>query len=310
MKSFFIRFKDQIVKFVKGAAIGIAVIVPGVSGGTLAVLLNIYDDMLEAIGGITKHFKKSIFVLLPIGLGALTGAIALMYPISWGLDNYPLATATLFVGLIIGGIPSFYKKIEGHENVRDIIIGIVACALLIVLCFSTSLPEVNLLNVEWHMYPLLILIGVLAASALVLPGISGSMVLLLIGFYRPLMEIVKQCLKFENLGNNILIMIPFAIGLIAGFYLLSKLMSFALKKHATMTYFIILGLIFGSIPGIYYALYQDGMNLGATSIPEWIVAAVLLVVGIGASIAVATFGKKMASKKEEQKQIEETTPAE
>ena len=106
MKNLLQKFKKPLVNFVKGIAIGIAMIIPGVSGGTLALILGIYSDLIDSVNGLFKHFGKSIKTLLPIILGALVGFLALVTPIKYGLENCPLVVITLFVGLIIGGIPS------------------------------------------------------------------------------------------------------------------------------------------------------------------------------------------------------------
>ena len=113
MKNFFIKFKEQITNFLKGMGIGAACIVPGVSGGTLAVMFNIFDKMIEAINGLFKHFKKSFLFLLPIILGIVFAIAALIIPINYAFDYIPFPIISMFAGFIIGSLPSLFKKIKG-----------------------------------------------------------------------------------------------------------------------------------------------------------------------------------------------------
>lgn len=301
LKAFVIRFKNEIVKFVKGMAIGVACIVPGVSGGTLAVLLNIYDEMLEAIGSITKHFKKSFITLLPIFLGVLAGIIALILPINWGLENYPFATVTLFIGLIIGGLPSLYRKVSSKKTPLNFTLIFISLTVVVLLCLAKPTVVISLSNPEWYMYLLLVVVGVLASAALVVPGISGSMLLLLIGFYEPIMAVLKELMHFDNLGSNVLLLVPFALGILLGFVLMSKLISFCLKKWPIATYYCIIGFILGSLFGIYYAINDQLFN---REIGEYVVSIFLLAVGIGISLFVGKYGEKENQANIKQKQLE------
>ena len=105
--------KDFFLNLLKGSAIGISMIIPGFSGGTIAVLLNIYDSILEAITGIFKNFKRSILTLLPLVIGAVIGFIILVFPLEYSLAKIPLIITSLFVGFIIGGLPFLFKKVQG-----------------------------------------------------------------------------------------------------------------------------------------------------------------------------------------------------
>ena len=131
MKNFFIKFKDIILYFVKGIAIGIAMIVPGVSGGTLALMMGIYKDIIDSINGLFKHFGKSMKVLIPVILGLLVGFLALVTPIKYGLEKCPLVVITLFAGLIIGGIPTLYRKVHGHESPKGFILTLLAIGFMV-----------------------------------------------------------------------------------------------------------------------------------------------------------------------------------
>ena len=247
MKKFFNKFKNSLIRFLKGIIIGIAMIIPGVSGGTLAVLLNIYDELIDSINNLFKDFKKSISILLPILIGAGVGFIALVVPISYGLEKCPLIIISLF-----SGIPQLYKKVQGHEKPRSIIFALLSISLLIGLCFVVTNIVVDFSTIKLGLLLYLLLGGFLASCALVVPGISGSMIMMILGLYSPILIILEEILSFQNLGHNLLIVLPLAAGLVFGFLSIAKLMGFLLKKHTIDTYFSIIGFVVGSIFMIYY----------------------------------------------------------
>lgn len=127
----------SLIKILKGVLIGIAAIVPGFSGGTIACIVNCYDELIEAISGIKKHFKQSILTLLPYLLGILIGALSI-FPISWGLNNYPLITVCLFAGLLIGSMPSFYNNIKGKATKNNLLSAFI-CGILFLGLIITNL---------------------------------------------------------------------------------------------------------------------------------------------------------------------------
>ena len=256
IKSFFSHLGKTSSYFFKGIAVGIAMIIPGVSGGTLAVILKIYDDLINAVNQIFKHFKDSMKVILPVLLGAVVGFIALVFPLKWGLEHCPLIVVTLFVGFIVGSLPSLYKNVSGKESPISFIWGVIFLALMIGLCFLPS-ANVNTISLNVGTWFYLVLIGFIVSSALVAPGISGSMLLMVLGFYESILNIVSEIIKFQNLGHNILILIPLAIGIVLGFFVVSFVMGKLLKHYPVPTYFAIMGLIVGSIACIYTKTFSD-----------------------------------------------------
>lgn len=273
------KLKNFISNCAKGVAIGVSMIIPGFSGGTIAVLMNIYDKLLEAVTGIFKNFKKSILFLLPIIIGAVLGFVGLVVPLEYGLSHIPLIIVSLFVGLIIGGIPFIYKKVQGKENLVSIIVGVLAMALTISLCFIKGGISIDFSSLNVGSFLYLILAGALASIALVAPGISGSMTLMVLGVYTTIITSLKEILSFENLVHNALLLIPLAIGLVVGFFLMSMLMKYLLLKHTTSTYFAILGFIIGSIVTIYYVTITDEQYPVVFDAPNIIFSVITLIVG-------------------------------
>lgn len=286
--------KDFFLNLLKGSAIGISMIIPGFSGGTIAVLLNIYDSILEAITGIFKNFKRSILTLLPLVIGAVIGFIILVFPLEYSLAKIPLIITSLFVGFIIGGLPFLYKKVQGKENFVSILVGLLTMAFTISLCFIKSSFTIDLSTINVGTWFYLLLSGFLASIALVAPGISGSMTLMVLGVYASLISTIKELISFSNLTHNILVIIPVAIGLVIGFFLMSFLMKYLLKKHTISTYFAILGFIIGSIVTIYYTAISDAKTPITFDITNISFSLIALIIGIGGTFLV----ERLAFKKQ------------
>ena len=175
-----------LLDILRGVAIGLAFIIPGFSGGSVAAILGIYEKLVGAIADFFKHFKSSFLTLLPIVLGMLLGIAALILPIRWGLENVPIPTVSLFVGLALGGLPSVTGKLKGEPPAKPSWKHLLACALSLAaaaaLCFLPIGREVDLFHLNFGGYLLLVLIGIVGSAALVVPGISGSMLLLIFGY--------------------------------------------------------------------------------------------------------------------------------
>lgn len=279
------KILDFLLKIVKGGFIGVAAVIPGFSGGTIACIVGIYDELIEAISGIRKHFKESVLTLLPYLLGAAIFAAIFITPITWGVDKHPFITVSLFTGLMLGGLPSFCKNIQGKtskENILALLLGAIAVVAIIIPSLSSGgAYNESLLSPEWYTYLLIFALGIIGSFALVVPGISGSMILLILGFYNPIMDTIKGFLHsiglsfgefstsfdpsvLENgsyLFQSFGLLACFGIGIIVGFFFISKLMKYLLTKHKTTTYFAILGFILASIVGIYAnPTYYENFN--------------------------------------------------
>ena len=291
------RIKEVSITGVKGIAIGVSMIIPGLSGGTLAVLMNIYDKILEAITGIFKHFKESLLLLLPLVIGAVIGFVGLVFPINYGLSHFPLIIVSLFVGFIIGGLPSIYKKVQGKENWISILIGLIALGITISLCFIKTNDSIDIRNLNVGTWFYLFLSGIIASIALVAPGISGSMTLMVLGVYVHLMEVLKEILSFTNLWNNSMILLPLALGLIIGFIFMSFFMKYMLKNHETSTYFALIGFIIGSIVSIYYLTITDEQYPVKFDALNIILSIVVLILGVVSTLLLERFANKHSKDK-------------
>jgi putative membrane protein len=277
-----LKVKEFFINMLKGGAVGIAVIIPGVSGGTIAVLLNIYDKIIESISGLKSNFKKSISFLLPIVLG-IVAAIAIMYfPLSYALKYAPLPTVLLFLGLMTGS--TGFKK-------TDIACLLIPFALVIGICFIPGLGDVNLSeSMVWYDYVLLVPVGIVASCALVVPGISGSMLMVILGYYSPLLGLVSA-LKTSPL-HSILVFLLFAVGVIIGFFTIAKLMQYLLSKFTRATYWAIVGFVLGSLPAILIVFDYETSPINTLQI---VIGIVLCLLGALATYLLTKFAKSMES---------------
>ena len=236
---------------VKGAVVGIGMIIPGVSGGTLAVLLGIYDELILRISSLRKELKKGLLFLLPFLLGMILAFMAMYFPLKLAIEHIPFELCMTFVALMLVSCPKMcleaYKT--GLHKI-DILCSLFAFCLCIGLCFIPLGNDIVLnLNMAWYMYPLLFISGILASVALVIPGISGSMLLLIIGLYKPLLDTISNILTTPL--DSIVILLLFAIGLLIGFFSIAKLMRFLLKRFVHQTKWAIVGFVIASIIGLF-----------------------------------------------------------
>ncbi len=294
---------EFLADILRGVMIGIAFIIPGFSGGSVAAILGIYEKLVGAIADIFHQFKKSFLTLLPILLGMLLGIAALIYPIQLGLKHFPIPTVCLFVGLAVGGLPSVTEKIKGKPNWKNCLACLIPLAVAVSLVFlpTAQQEEGFLFHLNFGGHLLLILIGMVGSAALVVPGISGSMLLLIFGYYNPLVQMVTQSLlQGEQVGICIAVLACTGIGVLIGFFGISVIMKYCLKKFPRGTYFAILGFIVGSIPTVFYKTAQEA-NMTFATLPTspgyWIAAVVLLIAGIALSYSFLVIARKKEKKK-------------
>ena len=245
--------------YLKGFAIGFAAIIPGISGGTVAYLLGIYDQLIEAINTLFRSFKVSFFYLFPIGLGVISAIIAFTFPIGLAFDYAPLPTVSLFAGLIIGGLPVLRKKASLTRSTIDMMTFVLPVLLAMALGLFSVIGELDATSIinspEIAPKFILIFIGVIGVSAFVVPGISGSMLLLTLGFYEPILNALEGILEsipyVWQAGNDFLTFLFLGIGMLIGFVIISWLMGFLLKNYPKLVYISVFGFVIGSIFSVY-----------------------------------------------------------
>lgn len=246
----------MIKELLKGAVIGVANIIPGVSGGTMAVSLGIYDKLIHAITHIVKEFKESIKTLLPIILGAGLGIGVLTFVINFLLKVFPVQTNFLFIGLILGGLPIILNRLKATGKKVNIGNGIafVAFFALVVGMAAIGEAEGGAADVSFNFMNVvkLFTIGIIASATMIIPGVSGSMVLMIMGYYTTIIEtitlFIKSVLSFDINGimQGVIILFPFGIGVLVGIGVIAKLIELVFAKAPNYAYCAILGLVIAS----------------------------------------------------------------
>lgn len=270
--------KEKLILFIKGVVLGVAFVIPGVSGGTLAVLLGIYEELIEAASNFYKNmvnFKKYFMYLLPIGLGIIFSVAVFAKLIKFGLDKAPIITILIFLGMIIGGIPALVRNVKGTKtNLKDMTLMLVGLIIVIsMLIFHKSNSNVVLTNMSITGYITLFLVGAIAAVTMVVPGISGSFTLMLIGYYEPVLNLVNDITSFKNLGSNLILIFIFMLGVFIGIIFISKIIEWCLKHYKRETYYAIIGFVLSSIISVIYEVSKFPFNL-----THLIIGIVLLVI--------------------------------
>ncbi|MDO5696115.1 MAG: DUF368 domain-containing protein [Eubacteriales bacterium] len=242
---------------IAGCIIGVANIIPGVSGGTMAVILNIYDRLIHAISRFRKEWRRQIRFLGAIFIGAGIGIIAFSHMIKWLLERYPMQLNWFFIGLIIGSIPLILMKVRKK---RDQVFNKIAVFLIffaVMLYFASINRQADAGVVEKVMsLPLFLQLfvhAILASAAMILPGVSGSLVLVILGSYFTVLTAIAEM--------NLLLLIPVGLGVAVGIVGGSKLMAYALRRWEGITFSGIMGLVLGSIFTVYRAA-GFSFNLG------------------------------------------------
>ena len=289
-----------ILDILRGAVIGVSNIIPGVSGGTMAVSMGIYDRVIYAVNNLFKQFKKNFKELLPIIIGVLIGLFAFAALIGTLLgtksSEIPLTrlpTNFAFIGLILGGLPAIYKRVNMKSaKLPGVILFLVFLALVVVLPLLNP-PEARTVDHSIGTILLMIPLGAIASSTMVIPGISGSMILMLLGYYNPVINAMNDLRGGD--WSSLAILAPYVIGLLVGIVFIAKLMNFLLKKHAALTFSAIFGLVIGSPVAL---LMQNRECFQIANTGNWIASIVCLIIGFAIAWFMSTLDKKESVKED------------
>lgn len=252
--------------------------------------MGIYDRLIESVSNIRQDFKNSMRFLLPLLIGMAIALIALSHVITFLFENFPMQVNLFFIGLIVGIVPMLFKKaVEKDFKKVNVIPFIIMFALMIILAFVSkdTASTDTFIKMDFLQALRFCGVGFLAAVCLMLPGISGSMIMVIFGTYYSVINAIKTL--------DILYLIPAGIGILLGLIFGSKGINHCLKKYKNYTYFSIIGLVIGSILTIYF---KSGFSFKATSIVTPITAIIFLVIGIAISYIFTSdkFTKMIAKK--------------
>src|SRR5690554_3984483 len=276
----------MIKKVLQGMLIGVGAILPGVSGGMIAAAFNIYSKLIEALDQVTKQPIKAILSIWEYILGILLGILTGFLVIAYIFYLVPIPSTLLFIGLIIGGSPEIFKL--AHEPNRHykpyVIIGITALIMISLTIFAPYLQQPD--TTQTH-FVLWIVVGILLAVSLIVPGLSGTMLMLIIGYYGALISLGKNLIE-AVLSINIHMFMDHifsfgfvAIGVVFAFLVLGKVFNYVLKKYPKTFYQVILGIIIASPINIIFSLNDDLKSGDApVFIFDWINQWYMWVIGI------------------------------
>lgn len=271
--------------FLKGFIIGSSMSVPGVSGGTMAILLGIYDRLISAISNFLKDLKGNFLFLAKFCLGSIVGIGSLAWVIKWLLGAFPLPVSFFFLGAVIGGIPALYKKTkESSIKPSSIVYFLIGFIMVISIGFIPALKFDFATGNIFTQIIMMLITGIIIAIALVLPGISTSHMLLVLGMYDTMLTAITEF--------NIVYLGVIGISTLVGVFLTTKPLEWTMKKFPHQTYCMIIGFVIGSTSEIF----RDKI---LPAIPEsgnvvwWITAVILslaaFVLGIMAIMFLAKF---------------------
>ncbi|EWW97327.1 TPA: DUF368 domain-containing protein [Staphylococcus aureus] len=267
------------INILKGFAMGTSDLVPGVSGGTIALLLGIYNQFIASISGIfSRRFWPSFTFLIPIIIGMLLAMGSLSNLFNYLLSQHHIPTMFFFGGLIIGIVPyllkiSNYKTSFTTKHYMMVIAGI-AILIVITLMNNGDKHAGETLTLSTGLIIKYFITGMCASSAMLLPGISGSFMLLVFGVYGTVMLAISEVVKLNFTGLPILLAVGF--GVLAGFIISSKIIQYFLTHHKLMTFALIIGFVVGSLFAVFPGL--------PTNIVMWFVSLVVFIIGFIVSL--------------------------
>lgn len=251
------KLKDFLLVSVKGACMGAADVIPGVSGGTIAFIMGIYDEFVGSIARIDSeavkllfkgrfrdfwsHINGSFLLALVAGIGvSVVGLAGLMQML---LSDFPIQTWAFFFGLIVASSIFILRGISGWRW-RDGLFLVLGCVLGVVVC---TLSPTKTPDALWFIF----LSGATAICAMILPGISGSFILLILGKYQYIMGCISGLVAGENIGTNFLVLVVFLVGAVVGIISFSKFLHWLLARWNKETLIVLAGFIIGSLVKVW-----------------------------------------------------------
>ena len=261
------KVKEWFRRLIAGLAIGTGAAIPGVSGAAIAVIFRVYEDIIGAVNNFKKKFGWAIKVLIPILIGIAIAVCICIVLFHLAFRHLMFVLMCVFAGFLIGSFPGITDEVKNEKKDFDawifMAIGaffVIALGLASVVVGLNGTPVSTFFNdpIPWWLYLVLIPVGAVAAVALTVPGLSGSLILLILGFYRPLVDNAELWAK-ELVHGNFNHTLPligvigcFGIGCLIGVVVVSKIMNILLKKYRKNTYFTIIGFIAGSVFVLFF----------------------------------------------------------
>ena len=281
---------SYLINIIRGFCMALADSVPGVSGGTIAFILGFYDKFINSLNslvfGSNEERKESIKFLLKLGIGWIVGMVLAVLILTNLFENQIYRVSSVFMGFIVFSIPLIIK--EEKEILKgkyfNIIFTLIGIAIVVLITYfnpisgSENVVDISNLNVGLVVY--VFVAAMIAISAMVLPGISGSTLLLIFGLYIPIISSIKSLIHLDF--SHLPILIIFGLGVITGILLVIKLIKLALSKYRSQTVYLIIGLMLGSL----YAIVMGPTTLEIPKAPMSIKTFSILFFALGALVMI------------------------
>ena len=275
-----------LTEILRGVVIGVANIIPGVSGGTMMVSMGIYDTLIGCINNLFKDFKGCVKVLWPYGAGMAIGVVGLAKLLTYLLGTFPLPTNMAFIGLILGSLPVILGRIKGEKKgAAGVIAFVLAFALVVGLqILGEGNGQDAAITLSIGQLLILFVMGMIASATMVIPGVSGSMMLMLLGYYNPVIGAVSGAIDalvamdVSGILASCGVLVPFGLGVVIGIFAIAKLIEVLLKRYKGATYCAILGLVAASPVAILMATSFAGVTA-----MTWVIGAATLALGFFAA---------------------------
>ena len=263
--------KKVSTRIIKGFVIGASMLVPGASGGTMAIILGIYDDLIHAVSTLRRNLKENSILLGTYTLAGVMGILLFSRPMLTAVTLWNKPMMFLFMGAILGSIPPLYRKVR-VSRIKPVNV-LVACAGALLGILTMYLPEgVFRMGEHFDLYSffMLILAGIIIAVALILPGISASYILLMLGMYDLTLVAIKEF--------NLYYLVPLIMGVLGGTFLTAGILEREMKRHPQFTYMLIIGFMLGSLVQVFPGI-PEGMETPACILTFFAGLAVILWLG-------------------------------
>lgn len=272
----------MIKTILKGMVMGTANIIPGVSGGTMAVSMGIYDKLIHCVTHLFKEFKESMKFLIPVVLGMGIALVGLSFIIEPAFAYFPLQTNCLFVGLIVGGLPAVIKKVKGKGVKAGYVLPFLVFFAIVTGMAAIGEREGAAADLSFHLSSVIRLfgVGIVASATMVIPGVSGSMMLLLMGYYNPIVAAIKNfvtalaAFDINGILQGCGVLVPMGLGIVVGIFAIAKLIEVIFEKFPIQAYWAIIGLIAASP----FAIFLSG-EVGTVTVAGVLVSVVTFAAG-------------------------------
>lgn len=218
------------------------------------VSMGIYDKLIHSLTHLFKEFKESMKFLIPIFIGMGIALVGLSFIIEPAFEHFPLQTSCLFIGLIVGGLPAMWQKVKGKGMKISYMIPFLVFFAVVVGLAAMGEKEGNAADLTFSLWSVikLFVVGIIASATMVIPGVSGSMMLLLLGYYNPIVGAIKDFVtalvsfNIQGILSGCGVLVPAGIGIVAGVFAIAKLIEVIFEKFPLQAYWAIIGLIVAS----------------------------------------------------------------